>query len=216
MIATNYLGGIWALRGLPAAPPEAGAPSDVVNVASVAGVYSVGGSGRTPPRSTRSSRSHAASRRSWHRGGSVPTPSIPGRCETEGFPQNRLQGTRTNDSSGARGGRRGDPPRGRARQARVRLRCLPDRRPSPGRAPGNARPVDVAPSPFQKFGVTWFGSVGVSLSGNRAIAAPATVEDVVVRRHEDDGGDERRVCRRQRAQTGLSLVSTMPAAVTTA
>lgn len=43
VIATNYLGGIWALRAfLPLL--EAGAPSDVVNVASVAGVYSVGGS----------------------------------------------------------------------------------------------------------------------------------------------------------------------------
>ena len=42
MIATNYLGGIWALRAfLPLL--EAGAPSDVVNVASVAGVYSDGG-----------------------------------------------------------------------------------------------------------------------------------------------------------------------------
>ena len=43
VIATNYLGGVWTLRAfLPLL--EAGAPSDVVNVASVAGVYSVGGS----------------------------------------------------------------------------------------------------------------------------------------------------------------------------
>jgi NAD(P)-dependent dehydrogenase (short-subunit alcohol dehydrogenase family) len=40
---TNYLGSVWALRSfLPLL--EAGAPSDVVNVASVAGVYASGGS----------------------------------------------------------------------------------------------------------------------------------------------------------------------------
>ena len=42
VIRTNYLGSVWALRAfLPLL--EAGAPSDVVNVASVAGVFASGG-----------------------------------------------------------------------------------------------------------------------------------------------------------------------------
>ena len=74
---------------------EAGAPSDVVNVASVAGVYSVGGSsgpyaaskhaqlafsrGVAAELAPRGIRAHAVN---------------PGPVWTEGFPQNRLQGTR--------------------------------------------------------------------------------------------------------------------------
>jgi NAD(P)-dependent dehydrogenase (short-subunit alcohol dehydrogenase family) len=94
VIATNYLGGIWALRSfLPLL--EAGAPSDVVNVASVAGVYSVGGSsgpyaaskhaqlafsrGVAAELAPRGIRAHAVN---------------PGPAWTEGFPQNRLRGTR--------------------------------------------------------------------------------------------------------------------------
>jgi hypothetical protein len=94
VIATNYLGGIWALRAfLPLL--EAGAPSDVVNVASVAGVYSVGGSsgpyaaskhaqlafsrGVAAELAPRGIRAHAVN---------------PGPVWTDGFPQNRLQGTR--------------------------------------------------------------------------------------------------------------------------
>jgi NAD(P)-dependent dehydrogenase (short-subunit alcohol dehydrogenase family) len=92
--ATNYLGSVWALRAfLPLL--EAGAPSDVVNVASVAGVYSVGGSsgpyaaskhaqlafsrGVTAELAPRGIRVHAVN---------------PGPVRTEGFPQNRLKGTR--------------------------------------------------------------------------------------------------------------------------
>jgi uncharacterized protein len=94
VIRTNYLGGIWALRAfLPLL--EAGAPSDVVNVASVAGVYASGGSagpyaaskhaqlafsrGVTAELAPRGIRVHAVN---------------PGPVRTEGFPQNRFTGTR--------------------------------------------------------------------------------------------------------------------------
>jgi uncharacterized protein len=93
VIATNYLGGVWTLRAfLPLL--EAGAPSDVVNVASIAGVYSVG----------RSSGPYAASKHAqlaFSRGvaaelaprGIRSHTVNPGPVRTEGFPQNRLQGT---------------------------------------------------------------------------------------------------------------------------
>ena len=142
VIRTNYLGSVWALRAfLPLL--EAGAPSDVVNVASVAGVYASGGSsgpyaaskhaqlafsrGVTAELAPRGIRVHAVN---------------PGPVRTEGFPQNRLKGTRFDRfvlPPRARG--RSDPARGGAQPARVlRLRGLQDRGAPPGRHPGHAQP----------------------------------------------------------------------------
>jgi uncharacterized protein len=91
---TNYLGSVWALRAF-LSLLEAGAPSDVVNVASVAGVFASGGSsgpyaaskhaqlafsrGVTAELAPRGIRVHAVN---------------PGPVRTEGFPQTRFDGTR--------------------------------------------------------------------------------------------------------------------------
>jgi NAD(P)-dependent dehydrogenase (short-subunit alcohol dehydrogenase family) len=91
---TNYLGSVWALRAF-LSLLEAGAPSDVVNVASVAGVYASGGAsgpyaaskhaqlafsrGVTAELAPRGIRVHAVN---------------PGPVRTEGFPQTRFDGTR--------------------------------------------------------------------------------------------------------------------------
>lgn len=83
---TNYLGGIWCLRAfLPGL--EAAAPSDVVNIVSVAGVIAVPASGpysASKHAQLAFSRATAAQLRS--RGIRVHTVK-PGFVETEGFPQ---------------------------------------------------------------------------------------------------------------------------------
>ena len=90
---TNYLGGVWCLRAfLPAL--EAAAPSDVVNVVSVAGTVAAGSGG--PYTSSKHaqlafSRSVAAELRP--RGVRVHT-ILPGFVETEGFPQRTRFGPR--------------------------------------------------------------------------------------------------------------------------
>ena len=90
---TNYLGGVWCLRTfLPAL--EAAAPSDVVNVVSVAGTVAAGSGG--PYTSSKHaqlafSRSVAAELRP--RGVRVHT-ILPGFVETEGFPQRTRFGAR--------------------------------------------------------------------------------------------------------------------------
>ncbi|MET0608982.1 MAG: SDR family oxidoreductase [Gaiellaceae bacterium] len=90
---TNYLGGVWCLRTfLPAL--EAAAPSDVVNVVSVAGTVATGSGG--PYTSSKHaqlafSRSVAAELRP--RGVRVHT-ILPGFVETEGFPQRTRFGPR--------------------------------------------------------------------------------------------------------------------------
>ena len=89
VMRTNYLGGIWCLRAfLPGL--EAAAPSDVVNVVSVAGVVAFPPSGpysASKHAQLAFSRATAAQLRS--RGIRVHTVK-PGFVETEGFPQSSL------------------------------------------------------------------------------------------------------------------------------
>lgn len=91
VIRTNYLGSVWCLRAfLPGL--EAAAPSDVVNVVSVAGVVALPASGpyaASKHAQLAFSRSTAAELRS--RRIRVHTVK-PGFVETEGFPQGRLPG----------------------------------------------------------------------------------------------------------------------------
>ena len=90
---TNYLGGVWCLRAfLPAL--EAAAPSDVVNVVSVAGTVSGGSAGPyTASKHAQLAFSRAASTELRPRGIRVHT-ILPGFVETEGFPQRRRLGRR--------------------------------------------------------------------------------------------------------------------------
>lgn len=94
IVRTNYLGSVWALRAfLPLL--EAGAPSDVVNVASVAGVYATGGASGPYAASK-----HAQLAFSRAVGVELAPKAIrvhavnPGPVRTEGFPQDGLRGTR--------------------------------------------------------------------------------------------------------------------------
>jgi uncharacterized protein len=89
VVRTNYLGGVWALLSfLPLL--EAGQPSDVVNVASVAGTVAHGASG--PYAATKHAQlafSRATTPELATRGIRVHTVN-PGPVETPGFPQRRL------------------------------------------------------------------------------------------------------------------------------
>jgi NAD(P)-dependent dehydrogenase (short-subunit alcohol dehydrogenase family) len=83
---TNYLGGVWCLRAfLPAL--EAAAPSDVVNVVSVAGTVTAGSGGPyTAAKHAPLAFSRSLSAELRPRGVRVHT-ILPGFVETEGFPQ---------------------------------------------------------------------------------------------------------------------------------
>ncbi len=90
---TNYLGGVWCLRAfLPAL--EAAAPSDVVNVVSVAGTVAVGSAGPyTASKHAQLAFSRSVSAELRPRGIRVHT-ILPGFVETEGFPQRERFGPR--------------------------------------------------------------------------------------------------------------------------
>jgi short-subunit dehydrogenase len=86
---TNYLGGIWCLRAfLPGL--EAAAPSDVVNIVSIAGAVAF------PPSGPYSASKHAQlafsrATAAQLRGRGIRVHTVkPGFVETEGFPQSRL------------------------------------------------------------------------------------------------------------------------------
>jgi NAD(P)-dependent dehydrogenase (short-subunit alcohol dehydrogenase family) len=90
---TNYLGGVWCLRAfLPAL--EAAAPSDVVNVVSVAGTVAAGSGGPyTSSKHAQLAFSRSAAAELRPRGVRVHT-ILPGFVETEGFPQRTRFGPR--------------------------------------------------------------------------------------------------------------------------
>jgi short-subunit dehydrogenase len=90
---TNYLGGVWCLRAfLPAL--EAAAPSDVINVVSVAGTISAGlGGAYTSSKHAQLAFSRSVALELRPRGVRVHT-IVPGFVETEGFPQRRRFGPR--------------------------------------------------------------------------------------------------------------------------
>ena len=90
---TNYLGSVWTLRAfLPLL--ENGAPAHVVNVASVAGVYAVGASGPySASKHAQLAFSRAVAVELAPRGIRVHAVN-PGPVRTDGFPQERLKGTR--------------------------------------------------------------------------------------------------------------------------
>ena len=94
VIRTNYLGGVWSLRAfLPLL--EAGAPSDVVVVASVAGVYASGGSYGPYAASKHAQLAFARSIGAELAPRGIRVHAVnPGPVRTEGFPQERLRGTR--------------------------------------------------------------------------------------------------------------------------
>src|SRR4051794_38992761 len=89
VMRTNYLGGIWCLRAfLPGL--EAAAPSDIVNVVSVAGVVAFPPSGPySASKHAQLAFSRATAAQLRPRGIRVHTVK-PGFVETEGFPQGRL------------------------------------------------------------------------------------------------------------------------------
>lgn len=88
---TNYLGGVWCLRAfLPAL--EAAAPSDVVNVVSVAGTVATGAGGPyTASKHAQLAFSRSTTAELRPRGVRVHT-ILPGFVETEGFPQRKRFG----------------------------------------------------------------------------------------------------------------------------
>jgi NAD(P)-dependent dehydrogenase (short-subunit alcohol dehydrogenase family) len=89
VMRTNYLGSVWCLRAfLPAL--EAAAPSDVVNVVSVAGTVALPASGPyAASKHAQLAFSRATAVQLRRRGVRVHTVK-PGFVETEGFPQSRL------------------------------------------------------------------------------------------------------------------------------
>ena len=89
VVRVNYLGGVWCLRAfLPLL--EAGAPSVVVNVASIAGTVSGGPSGPySAAKHAQVAFSRTAARELAPRGIRVLTVN-PGLTHTEGFPQDRF------------------------------------------------------------------------------------------------------------------------------
>ena len=101
---TNYLGGVWCLRAfLPAL--EAAAPSDVVNVVSVAGTVAAGSAGPyTASKHAQLAFSRSVSAELRPRGIRVHA-ILPGFVETEGFPQRERFGPRVELARGGAGAR---------------------------------------------------------------------------------------------------------------